>query len=196
MQWRGGYKGSAGEWSIQRDGQLIPFLPLSEEFWHQMRWGFTDTEAEMVNCCITPLLFPLGVVFLSLSPLRGASSCSISLTLRRARISSRCFTMSGKDGRSLGSIWEEGGKRGVHDITITMLITWHNNNLIHKTTVGASTSIWTLLNKWLIKGMWLNCFMALSILYSWLAVYSADRKDFLIRMYSKEIEHYADVRWT
>lgn len=60
----------------------------------------------MLRDDITPLLFPLAVVFLS-SPLRDTPSCCNSSTLRRARTSSRCFTMSEKDGRSLGSIWPE-----------------------------------------------------------------------------------------
>lgn len=50
---------------------------------------------------------PLGMVFLSLSPLRGILSRSDSSAFSRHRISSSLFTSSGNEGRSLGSIWRK-----------------------------------------------------------------------------------------
>lgn len=175
MQWRGGYKGSAGERSIQRDGQAMPFLPLSQVFWHQMKVRFYWHGSWNGQLLHHTFAVPVGCGLLVVVAAQG-----------------RAFVLHLVDFEAgqnllqvLHNVWEGRTQFRVH-----------LGRGGKRTIVGASTSISTVLNKWLIKGMWLNCFMALSILYSCLEVYSADRKDFLIRMYSKEIEHYAEVRWT
>lgn len=65
---------------------------------------------------------PLGTVFLSASPLKATHACCMSSTFSWTRTSSRCLTMSWKDGRSLGSIWWRTEEKKRHSLLILSLV--------------------------------------------------------------------------